>query len=221
MANSNSIFNTKYVELSTKWSMSLHFHNPTCAYNQRCNLSQEIVSLLPPIFTSLFHPYLLAKLSLQSPLTLPVSIYQRVLTFLFLRTTVPTISTKHVSPTSDISPIQAAPRDQRAWEPCEDWHWFNLCLLPQGMGNDNRAHNHWFFIAQIQKIGVLQLTQTIQSTFSHLLNLLPLLPCPINTTTRTHITQQTSCVTYFHPKFSILIYWSCRSPPILSEIISS
>ena len=158
MANSNSIFNTKYVELSTKWSMSLHFHNPTCAYNQRCNLSQEIVSLLPPIFTSLFHPYLFTKLSLQSPLTLTVSKYQQFFTFLFLHTNVPTISTKHVSPTSGISPIQAAPRDQRARQPCEDWHWSNLSLLPQSMGSENRALNHWFFIAQIQKIGVLQLT---------------------------------------------------------------
>ena len=80
-------------------------------------------------------------------------------------------------PTSAISPIQVASRDQGAREPSR---------LPQ---SNNRVHN------QSQKIGVLQEWQTIQSTFSHTLNLLPLLPYPSNTTTRAHITLDASCLT--------------------------
>ena len=177
--------------------MLLHFHNPTSAYNQRYNLSQETVSLLPPIFTSLFHPYLLTKSSLQSPLTLPVSIHQHFFTSLAYNLPNKLHQNKNVLATSPISPIQAASRDQRARKPCDDWHCFNLSFFPQSIGSDNRAHNHWCFIAQIQKIGVLQVSQTIQSTFSYTLNLLPLLLYPTNTTTRIHIPLQTSCLTWF------------------------
>ena len=49
--------------------MLLHFHNPTCACNQRYNLHQKSITLPQSIFTSLFHPYLFTKSSLQSPLT--------------------------------------------------------------------------------------------------------------------------------------------------------
>ena len=91
-------------------------------------------------------------------------------------------------PASAISPIQVASRDQGAREPCEEWHCFNLSRLPQ---SNNRVHN------QSQKIGVLQVWQTIQSTFSHTLDLLPLLPYPSNTTTRAHITLDASCLTWF------------------------
>ena len=66
----------------------------------------------------------------------------------------------------------------------------SLSFFPQSMGSDNRAHNHQFFIARSQNIGVLQVSQTIQSTFSDNLNLLSLLPYPTNTTTRTHILLQ-------------------------------
>ena len=52
-------------------------------------------------------------------------------------------------------------------ECCEDWHCFNLSLLAQSMGSDNRAHNHWFFVAQTQTIGVLQAWQTILSTSTY------------------------------------------------------
>ena len=44
--NSNSIFNTTYVEFSSKWQVLLHFHNPTCAYNPPYNLHQKFVPLL-------------------------------------------------------------------------------------------------------------------------------------------------------------------------------
>ena len=44
--NKNSIFNTKYAEFSTKWSVLLHFQNPNCEYNQPYNLHQKCVPLL-------------------------------------------------------------------------------------------------------------------------------------------------------------------------------
>ena len=46
--------------------------------------------------------------------------------------------------------------DQGARIFCEDWHCFDVSILPQSMYSDNRTHNHWFLIAQVQKIGVLQ-----------------------------------------------------------------
>ena len=52
--------------------------------------------------------------------------------------------------------IPVAPRDHGTCEFSEDWHCFNLLLLPQRMGSDNRAHNHLFLIAKAQKIGLLQ-----------------------------------------------------------------
>ena len=105
--------------------MLLHFHNPSCGYNQRCNLYQETVPLLQSIFTSLFHPYLFTKSSLQSPLTLPSYIIQQFFTSVSLRATIPTIYTKNIFPTSNILPIQAASRYQDVREYCEDWH----CLI--------------------------------------------------------------------------------------------
>ena len=105
--------------------MLLHFHNPSCGYNQCCNPYQETVPLLQSIFTSLFHPYLFTKSSLQSPLTLPSYIIQQFFTSVSLRATIPTIYTKNIFPTSNILPIQAASRYQDVREYCEDWH----CLI--------------------------------------------------------------------------------------------
>ena len=51
-------------------------------------------------------------------------------------------------------------RDQRDMESCEEWHCFNLSLLPQRMDSDIRVHNHWFLILQVPKIGVLQVTSS-------------------------------------------------------------
>ena len=42
---------------------------------------------------------------------------------------------------SNILPIQAASRDQGVMEYCENWHCFNLSLLPQSMDSDSRAHS--------------------------------------------------------------------------------
>ena len=65
------------------------------------------------------------------------------------------------------------------------------------MDSVNRAHNNLFLIAQSHKIGVLQVVVSDEDVCnwngkpshppSHILNLLPLLPYPTNTITRTHI----------------------------------
>ena len=59
------------------------FHNPTCAYNHPYNLHQKFLPLFQTIFTSLFHPYLFKKSSLQSPLTLPSTKPQQFSSSLF------------------------------------------------------------------------------------------------------------------------------------------
>ena len=100
--SNNTIPNTKYAELFTECYVLLHYHNPTCVYNHSFNLHQESGPLLRSSFTSLFHPYLLTKLILQSTVTLPSSIPQQFFTSLFLRTIIPTIHTKNVFPTSAI-----------------------------------------------------------------------------------------------------------------------
>ena len=141
MLNNSSNFNKKYAEFSTKWLVLLHFNNPSCGYNQHCNLYQEIVRLLQSIFPSLFYPYQYTKSPLQSPLTLYSYITHQFLNSLFLRTTIPTIYTKNIFPTSNILPIQAVSSDQGARECCEDWHCFNLSLLLQSMDSDSKAHS--------------------------------------------------------------------------------
>ena len=118
--------------------MLLHFCNQYCRYNQRCNLYKETVSLLQLIFTSLFHPNLFKKSCLQ---TLPSYITQQFFTSLFSRTTIPTIYSKNIFPTSNILSIQAVSRDQGVMEYCENWHCFNLSLLPQSMDSHSRAHS--------------------------------------------------------------------------------
>ena len=100
--NNSSISDTKYAEFSARWWVLLHYHDSTCAYNHPFNLHQISVPLFQLVFTSLFHPYLFTKSSLQSPLTLHSSIPQQFFKFLFLRTTMPTIHTKNIFPTSAI-----------------------------------------------------------------------------------------------------------------------
>ena len=177
--------------------MVLNFHNPSCGYNQHCNRYQETVPLLQSIFTSLFHPYLFTKSSLQSPLTLPSYIIQQFFTSIFLHKSIPTIYTKNIFPTSNILPIQAASRDQRVSIVRTDTVVISPFFLKVWTVIGELTHNDWFFIAQTQKIDILQVWQTIQSTFSHTLNLFSLLPYSTNTTTRTHIPLETSCLIWF------------------------
>ena len=177
--------------------MILHSHKLTCAYHQCYNLHKKAISLLQSIFTNLFHPYFFTKSSLQYPLTFPSSIPQQFSTSLFLHTPNPIIYTKNIFSTSVILPIYSASMHQGVRGSCEVWNYFNLFRLPQGMESDNRAHNHWFFIAQTQKIGVLLVWQTIESNLSHTFKLLPLLPYLTNTTTRTYIPLKNSYLTWF------------------------
>ena len=127
--------------------MLLHFHNPSCGYNQRCNLYQETVPLIQSILASLFLYYLFTKSFLKFPLTLPSYINQQFFSNLFLRTTIPIIYTKNVFFTSNIISIQAASRYQEVREYCEDWH----CLTSSFFLEEWRViagftHNPWFFI---------------------------------------------------------------------------
>ena len=175
--------------------------------NGRCNLYQETVPLLQSIFTCLFYPYLFAKSSLQFPLTLPSYITQKLFTSFFLRTTIPTIYTKNILPTSNSLPIQAASSYQEVREYCEDWHclifpfFLKMWRVIAGL-----TLNHWIFIAKTQKIYILQVLQTFQPTFSHTVNLFSLLSFRANTryknsqlmfTTRTHVPLESSCLIWF------------------------
>ena len=172
--------------------MLLHFHNATCAYNQCYNLHQKTVPLLQSIFTS--YSSLICS---QNP---PYNPHQNL---------IPLYPCNFSPPFFCVQPFQQSTLkifslpepfcqfNQRDRESCENWHCFNLSLLSQSMYSDNSAHNHWFFITQFLKIGVLQMGQTIQSTFFHTLNLLPLHQYPTNTTTRTYIPLKTSCLIWF------------------------
>ena len=128
--------------------MVLHFHNPAYACKQHCNLHQKIASLLQSIFTSLLHPYLLAKSSLQSPVTSPSPTPQQFFTNLFLHTAYSRCNYLYqkyfpcLNHFINTSAIKAESRDQEPRETCEYWHCFNLSLLPKIMEGDSRAHNH-------------------------------------------------------------------------------
>ena len=62
--------------------------------------------------------------------------------------------------------------------------------------SDPSQYYNWFIINQTQTIGVLQVGQIIQSTFSHTLNLLLLPPYPTNNFTRSYIPLETSDLTW-------------------------
>ena len=68
MVNNNSNFNTKRAEFSTKWQNLLSFNNPTCAYNHRYNLHQNVILQLQLIS----HPYS-PLLVHKTILTIPIS----------------------------------------------------------------------------------------------------------------------------------------------------
>ena len=177
--------------------MLLHFRNSSCAYNQWWNLQQKPVLLKQSIFTSLFYPYLFTKSSLQSPLTFPSSIPQQFFTSFFLRTTTPTSYTKNIFPTSTILPIQTKEPVTRK--------------LGSLLRNDTALFSPFFKAWTVKtgltitdslsltlNIGVFQVWLTILSTFSHTLQLLPLLPPYLNnTTSRTRIPLESSCLTWY------------------------
>ena len=122
-------------------------------------------------------------------------------------------------PTSAIEPIQAASRDHETRRSCEDWHCFNLSnscskygqwkqgsqlLTPYCSGSEN-----WCIAGRSPWQRCLQSEwQTIQSTFSHTLNLFSLLRHPTNTTTRTNILLETSYTTWFLYRVLDSVYYS-------------
>ena len=178
--------------------MLLNFYNPSCAYNHIYNLRKKSVSLLQSIFTSLVHPYLSTKSSLLSPLTLPSTIPQQFFTSLFLCTTIPTIYTK------SISLIQ--PFIQFRLRQGTDIVLISRFFLIVWTVITGLTITDSLSLRLRQKIGVLYVAvsdgdfmqpewQIIQSTSSHTLNQLPILPYPTNTIARNYITLKSSCVT--------------------------
>ena len=178
--------------------MLLNFHSPSCAYNHIYNLRKKSVSLLQSIFTSLVHPYLSTKSSLLSPLTLPSTIPQQFFTSLFLRTTIPTIYTKSISLIQPF--IQFRLRQGTDIVLISPFFLIVWTVITGLMITDSLS------LRLRQKIGVLYVAvsdgdfmqpewQIIQSTFSHTLNQLPILPYPTNTIARNYITLKSSCVT--------------------------
>ena len=88
------------------------------------------------------------KIILTIPTNTPFLYISAILHLLFCVYNHPNKLHQNVFPTSTTLPIQVASRDQGARGSFEDCH-----LFPQSM---NRANNHWFFIAQTLKIGILQ-----------------------------------------------------------------
>ena len=80
-------------------------------------------------FSVSFHfpisPLLVHKITFKIPTNTPFLYNSAVFHSFFLCTTIPTIYTKNILPTSNILPIQAASRYQKVREYCEDWR----CLI--------------------------------------------------------------------------------------------
>ena len=146
-----------------------------------------------------FSPLLAHKIILTIPTNTPFLNNSAVFHLRLFACNHPNKLNKYIFPTSNILPIQAASTDQEVREYCEDWNCFNLSLLPHNVWTviAGLIHNYWIFIAQTWNIDLLQMWQTIQSTFSHTLNLFSLLPYSTDTTIRTHIPLETSCLIWF------------------------
>ena len=171
--------------------MLFHFHSLPCAYKHPYNLYRIFSSANShlPIPSLLVHKIILLIDSDNSffytsaLLHLPNFCLQESLQS----------TPENIFSTSAIKPIQAASRDQWARKSCEEWHCFTLCLLPQIIGRDNRAHNHRFLIACLSWRCLKSESKAIRSTFSHILNLLSLFLYPTNTITKFH----KRCLTWF------------------------
>ena len=156
------------------------FSQPYLCIQPTLQSPPKTVPLLQSSFTSLFHPYLFTELSLQSPLRFPFFTPQQF--------SPPFV---HVQPTQQSTP--------KIFSPPWLFRQFRLCQGTRELGSLVRtdtilissfflkvwADNHWLFIAETQKTAALQVWQTIQFTIYHTLNLLPLLPYPTNTSTKT------------------------------------
>ena len=91
-------------------------------------------------------------------------------------------------------------------ESCEDWHCFDLFLLPRSMGRDSNTHNQQFLISSIQKIGILQVVVSEEDTVIRMTNLpIHSLAClvPITSIFYQHH-QKTSHTTILHRTHPVL-----------------
>ena len=153
------------------------------------------------LFTCLFHLYFLTKSSLKSPLTLPSSIIQQFFTSQFLRATIPTIYTKPFFLPQPFSQFRL-PQGTRELSSITRTDTDDLIFL--------FFSKVWTMTAGLTITDSLSLRirklvycclqsewQTIQSTFSHNLSLLPLLPYPTNIIRRTHIPLESNRLTIF------------------------
>ena len=133
-----------------------------CLKNDRCSFifitllvhtTTSIVStkiFFQLISTSLFRPYLSIKPFLQFSLTLSSSIPQHFfIPFSCIQRSLQSESKVPSLP----QPLSQFRLRQGTKQACKDWHCFSFSLLPQSIDRDS---SHWFFIAQAQKIGVLQ-----------------------------------------------------------------
>ena len=93
------------------------------------------------ILTSLFHPSLFTKSSLQSPLTLSSYITQQFFTSLIFCTTIPTIYTKNIIPKTFCQFMLRLWTRELGSIMRTDTDTFNLFLFPQSMDSHSRAHS--------------------------------------------------------------------------------
>ena len=127
--------------------------------------------------------------------------------------------TPKIFPYSAIELIQAASRDHETRMSCENWYCFNLSNSCSKYGQWKQGSQlltpycsvseNWCIAGRSPWQRCLQFEwQTIQSTFSHILNLFSLLRYPTNTTTRTNILLETSYTTWFLYRVLDSVYYS-------------
>ena len=99
-------------------------------------------------------PLFFYSISLQFPLTLPFFLPQQLFTSLFSRTIIPAICIKNIFLLQPFSKF----RLRQSTKELRSLVWNDSVLISPFFlkDSDNRADNHWFLIAQAQKIGVLQ-----------------------------------------------------------------
>ena len=178
--------------------MLLHYHNPTCENNHPFILHQKYVPLLQSIFISLFSPYLFAKSSLQSLLTLPSSMPQQFFSSLFLRITIPTIYPKTFALPQPFSQfrlhegtIELGSLARTETVLISPFLQGSQLLIPYRPGSES-----WCIASSSLRLRCMQSEwHSIQSTFYDTLKLLLLLSYPTNAIPRTHIPQETSWLT--------------------------
>ena len=115
-----------YLQCKVCWI--LHKMVGAYSFSQPC-LYRQLPLESPPKMRSFtldnFHfpisPLLVSKIILTTPTNTPFLYTSVKFTSLLLHTTIPTFCAKNIFPTSTISPIQAASRDQCARESREDW----------------------------------------------------------------------------------------------------